>query len=246
MSATVPDRHLPLAGTYNLRDVGGYPTVGGGTTRWRTLLRSDALHRLDHGGWGTLAVRTVVDLREDREHDLAPHAVGGHPVAVRRMPLLGRLGTLPEGWTLADLYRLVVDERGPRLAATVGLLAESGALPAVVHCTAGKDRTGIVVALVLSAVGVDDATVAADYALTSQYLVGDYLLEARERRERLARQGLASSTEAHLACEPDLILGVLARVRELAGDAGTYLVRHGLPEEHLAALRAALVDGPAV
>jgi protein-tyrosine phosphatase len=244
--AAVPDRHLPLAGTYNLRDVGGYPTAGGGTTRWRTLLRGDALHRLDDDGWGTLGVRTVVDLREDAEHDLAPHVVGGHPVVVRRMPLLDRLGSLPKGWTLADLYLRVVDERGPRLAATVGALAEPGALPAVVHCTAGKDRTGIVVALVLSAVGVDDDTIAQDYALTAQYLTGGYVAEARERMQRMDRQGGGSNTAAHFSCEPELILAVLARVRELSGDAGTYLVGHGLPDAHLAGLRAALVEGPAV
>jgi protein-tyrosine phosphatase len=239
----VPDRHLPLAGTYNLRDVGGYPTAGGGTTRWRTLLRADALHRLDDDGWGALGVRTVVDLREDAEHDLAPHVVGGRPVVVHRMPVLDRLGSLPKGWTLADLYLHVVDERGPRLAAAVGALAEPGALPAVVHCTAGKDRTGIVIALVLSAVGVDDASIAEDYALTARYLVGDYVAEARARMDR---QGGRSSSSAHFSCEPELILAVLARVRDAAGDAGTYLLGHGLPEGHLASLREALVEGPAV
>ena len=241
MSAAAFDRHLPLAGTYNLRDVGGYATSGGGTTRWRTLLRADALHRVDEQGWDEIGVRTVIDLREDGEHAKAPHAIGGRPVVVRRMPVLDRLGTLPADWTLAELYRILLDTRGQQVAAAVAALAEPGALPAVVHCTAGKDRTGIVIALTLSAVGVDDATIAADYALTAQYLVGGYIDEARARA-----QAMGGAEVAHFSCEPELILGVLDHVRQTSGDAGGYLVEHGMTTEQLTTLREALVEGPSI
>ncbi len=100
MEFTRQARLISLAGTLNARDLGGYPTKDGGTVRWRTLLRSDALHRLDDAGRAALAgfgLRTVVDLRTDEEVRSAPSALDGTGARIFHVPLFRAeaLGTLP-------------------------------------------------------------------------------------------------------------------------------------------------------
>ena len=164
------DRRIALPGTQNLRDLGGYPAAGGGTVRWRTLLRSDALHRLDDAGraaLGGLGLRTVIDLRTDQEVEAAPSALDGTGARTFHIPLFSdeAISRLPP--ERAAIYRYMIDDCGAAIAAAVGRLCAGGALPGLIHCTAGKDRTGLVAALVLDVIGVPDELIAADYAMSS-------------------------------------------------------------------------------
>ena len=150
-----------------------------------------------------------------------------------------------EDFTLADVYRLIVEDRGPAIAAVVRTLAAPDALPAIVHCTAGKDRTGIVVALVLAAVGVPDEQVAADFAATGLFLAA----LSGDGRQQLLRHGAAGGLDpersAHLlGSDPELILGVLATVRATHGSAAGYLLAHGVTEAELEMLGRQLLDAP--
>lgn len=89
--ALADGRHLRVDGTYNLRDAGGYPTRAGGSVAWRTLFRSDSLHRLDSQGVAGLAgldLRTIVDLRADIEVEQRPSAVAGLPARIIRAPIV--------------------------------------------------------------------------------------------------------------------------------------------------------------
>src|SRR5260370_11311933 len=109
-------RRIALPGTLNLRDLGGYPTSDGGTVRWRTLLRSDALHRLDDTGRAALAgigLRTVVDLRTDEEAAQAPSALDRTGARAFRVPPFRAedLGDLPPA--PAPSYPHMIDGRGP-------------------------------------------------------------------------------------------------------------------------------------
>src|SRR5579875_2087549 len=118
-------------------------------------------------------------------------------------------------------------------------VAEPGALPALVHCTAGKDRTGVLVALTLAALGVPDHLIADDYALSRGYLYG--LTEGG--RARIDTAGLPERFAPELlAAPPQLILAVLERARGQVGSIPGYLLAHGLREQELAALREALVE----
>lgn len=240
------DRRLPLAGTFNLREVRDYAARDGRSVRRGQIYRADALHRLDDDGRAVLrdrGLRTVVDLREPAERKAEPDQLDGIGVTVIERPILNvdpgesrPGGAVPD---LEPLYAWIVSEKGPELAAAVRELAQPDALPALVHCTAGKDRTGIVIALVLSALGVDDDTVAADFAVTELNLGDEF---RRGFLERAAGQGIDPAVLASvLGSDPSLAHQVLAQVRASDGSAAAYLVRHGLSPAELAALEEALL-----
>ncbi len=166
-AADAPERVLPLAGARNLRDLGGYPTVDGRRTRWRILFRADGLHRLEPEGRTALlaaGVRTVVDLRRDDESREHPNPFAGVPeVRYARISLQDvPLEQLAELSSLEDVYRSILENGRAQVADVFRALFAPGALPGVFHCTAGKDRTGIIAALVLSAAGVPEEVVVED------------------------------------------------------------------------------------
>ncbi|MEY3362647.1 MAG: hypothetical protein RLZZ538_190 [Actinomycetota bacterium] len=170
-------RVVPLFAVHNFRDLGGYPTADGRHTRWRTLFRADGLYRLtpeDARIVTNLGVRTVVDLRTSNEvSERGTFPVKDHAVAYHHLPIIdatwGETQT-PEFDDAVDFlvwaYREMLEEAAPRFADAINLLSQQSVLPAVFHCAAGKDRTGILAALVLGVLGVNEAIIAADYGLT--------------------------------------------------------------------------------
>jgi len=171
MTATDPVRHMPLDGTRNVRDTGGYPAADGRRTRWRTLLRSDELTRVPPHAVDLLlelGLRQVIDLRWPEELEQAPNVfVRSSRVRYHSIPLLADDPTPHAG--LAGMYRHVLDARGPQLAEVVRALLEDGGLPAVIGCAAGKDRTGVTIALLLDVCGVPRDVIIDDYALSARY-----------------------------------------------------------------------------
>ena len=132
-------------------------------------------------------VRTVIDLRRSDELQVAPNVfASSSDVSYHHVSLL--LDTPPirrqVPRPLMDTYCVILDQRQEQLRQALTTLAAPGGLPALVHCTAGKDRTGLIVALVLGLAGVPTTTIVEDYALSAQYLVGTYLEEARQRAEK--------------------------------------------------------------
>ncbi len=239
-----PGRHIAVPGTLNCRDAGGYPVAGGGFTAWRRLLRSDGLHHLGAGALemlGSLGLRTVLDLRTSAEAEIAPSpvdAMAQSGALAMRISLIGEdLTEMPAD--LTAIYDYLIDQRGPAIAAAIKSLTRPGGLPGLVHCTAGKDRTGIVVAVALAAVGVPDSFIAADYALSSLYLDPQHTPTIGRIQEST---GLGDRfTAALLASPPELILHTLGRVRRQAGSIAGYLTGHGVTCAELDALRSALV-----
>lgn len=250
-------RHLPLPGTINVRDVGGYPAGPDRRTRWRTLLRSDAVHLLDDAGraeFAQIGLRTVVDLRQPSEVERAPDAFGRLPVRTEHVPLysnaapnglrailFGAAGDTQDrrAITLRAVYDFLVDHCGPEIATAIRDLAAPGALPALVHCSAGKDRTGIVVAFALDIAGVDDADIIADYALTGQYVNADRQDALRQIAGSADLSSLAVNAELFTS-PPEVIRTTLGRVRAAYGSVRGYLTHHGATDAELDALAAAL------
>jgi protein-tyrosine phosphatase len=219
-----------MKGTRNLRDLGGYPTVDGRRTRWRTLFRSDCLDQLDDAGQAWLinaGLRTIIDLRDDEEVTTNPNVFAGSGrVSYRRMPFFD--GRLPPDLVpdLSQGYRRELDLRGERLREIFEAVAEPGALPVLIHCAAGKDRTGIVVGLLLAAAGVSREIIGQDYALSEQCLGPEYLVESRAW---IARQGLDWESWAHLfVTPPERMEMTLDYVDQRWGGTEAYLLAHDL------------------
>jgi protein-tyrosine phosphatase len=241
----LPERHLPLPGTYNVRDLGGYPTSDGRVTRWRTFFRADSLHRLtpeaqtallDHG------VRSIIDLRRSDELHAAPNVFArSTTIRYHHLSLLVDAVLPPvEPQPLCDTYRHLLDERQEQIGAALRTLTTPWTLPAVVHCTAGKDRTGLIVALVLGLVGVPDETIVADYALSAAYLQGPFVEETRQRA--LARGYTWEQYLPLTRCPPEFMRTTLQHVQERYGGMAAYARTIGLTREHLDYLRQTLVE----
>lgn len=174
---TVVDRWLQLEGLDNVRDVGGLPIAGGGTTRPGVLLRSASLHYVTPADVRhlveTFGLSLVLDLRTAREIDedgpTAVAAAGVETVALTFIPEEGR--ALPETGDDTDPltrnYLGYLADRPENVVEAVRRLAAPQAGPALVHCAAGKDRTGVLCALVLDAIGVERDAVVDDYALSA-------------------------------------------------------------------------------
>ena len=236
-----PPRHLKFAGTYNFRDVGGYPARNGGTTRWRTLFRSDSPHRLSEADRASLiecGLRSAIDLRQAEELAEAPNVFAASAqVTYRHLPLLNDTPSMPEVLpTLVEIYRSILDDRSEQVGAALAALATPGALPAVVNCTAGKDRTGLIVALVLGLAGVPEETIVTDYALSGTCLAGVYLEEARRRAEA---QGF--SYDLLVLCGPGFIRTTLAHLKKRYGGIEAYVRTTGLGDAEINQLRRAVV-----
>lgn len=236
-----------VPGVYNLRDTGGYAAAEG-TTRWQKLLRSDGLHRLGDGAHvqlTQLGVAHVLDLRSSGERAAYPSRLDGLDAIVHHVPIFesAEPTALAANTTgLASVYDRIVDQHGTRLAEALRVILSVGDAEAVlVHCTAGKDRTGIVVGFALAAVGVAVEDVAADYALTAANLAGawaDEMLASVQRRGHVLTDGIVELVTASPA---PVMAALLVRVSLEYGSVAQYLRAHGLTEDELGLLQRSLV-----
>jgi protein-tyrosine phosphatase len=205
------------------------------------LMRCEALPALERGEeLRGLGLHTAIDLREpvERHLDRVDLAIDG--VQVHELPVLAGRVDPNESPGLVGVYREIINRCGDTLAQAVLTLSAPRALPALVFCAAGKDRTGLVCGLVLSAIGVDEADVARDYAISGANVTGAFQaqLQARAEEAGVTTQSLAVKLNA----PPELILGALEHVREQHGGVRAYLGRHGVGERDLESLESALVD----
>jgi protein-tyrosine phosphatase len=232
--AALTERHLRIAGTRNLRDVGGYPAGAGRRTRWRTLLRTDALDQLPAASQAVLhdlGIRQVIDVRWGHEVDARPNVFrASDRVRYRNLPLMPD-EAVPEG--IAATYRHMYDTRAAALASIARALVEPDGLPAVIGCAAGVDRTGVTVGLLLSAVGVPPDVVAGDYALSAQSFSGD----GTDSGLNDWRGGSVT-----LDCRPEYMLEALDHLERVHGGAVALLEREGFGGEDLARLRELLTE----
>jgi protein-tyrosine phosphatase len=239
-------RNVSFSSSYNFRDVGGYPGLDGRPVRWRRLYRADALHRLEGPDWETFAelgVKTVIDLRRATEvetHGRIRHYDGldyrnlvlkhlawedvDHPVDADH-----------ERW-IADRYLNFIDDGHDALHGALSVIADPAAAPVVVHCMAGKDRTGVTLALTLSLLGVSDKDIAEDYALTTTSMQGlvEYL--------KVHNPAVVEGNEHMFDSPPGAMLLFLSDLRERHGTVEQYVRSIGLTSEQLTAMRDHLLD----
>jgi protein-tyrosine phosphatase len=187
-SIITAERRLPLEGPDNFRDLGGYATADGRTVRWGRLYRSNelsSLTRRDLDYLSGLDVKLLCDFRSDREREQKPNRAlasespetldlpveqeGMDPSALQEKIRTGGIAALWSEKKMHSAYRAFVTEHSARWAALFRRIARPENLPALVHCTGGKDRTGFASALVLLALGVPEEMVFEDYLLTNRY-----------------------------------------------------------------------------
>ncbi|MFG6279458.1 tyrosine-protein phosphatase [Microbacterium sp. 5K110] len=232
-----------VSGATNFRDVGGLP-AGSGRTRSGVLFRSGNLRHVDDEGLETLralGLRRIVDLRDDDEVRHAPSRLTGLDVDVRRLPLfLGSVESFFErDISLGELYDELISDSPARIVAAVRAIA--GAQPVLVHCTVGKDRTGVTVAIALAAAGVDRDAVVADYARTESLLPAE--------RNRLIVSGIRAlhpenrhAEELATRSPAPVMRALLERLDAEHGSPAGFLRAHGVTDDELAGLRDALVE----
>jgi protein-tyrosine phosphatase len=255
----VHQRRLKLEGPVNFRDLGGYATADGRHVRWGRVYRSDSLESLtpaDIARLDELGIRLVCDLRRDEERAAAPSRVDGHgDVRIEHLPIGGiaaetkdMAGRMLRGEIqavsaamMADVYLTILDLHPDSFGAVVAHAADAAELPMVIHCTAGKDRTGVASALLLAVLGVEDATIAADYELSTEF-------QARARvaavRPQLEAAGVEfEKVEAYFLAPRAVIADTLGGVRERYGSVEGYLTKHaGIEPKTLDKLRGLLVS----
>jgi protein-tyrosine phosphatase len=251
------ERILDWEGALNARDTGGLPTRDGGRIRPGALVRSDVLTRLTESGRQALVdhgVRTIIDVRGgnelDRDEGKYPFRDHSQRPDVRYLNVpfvVGRAADEREmlharyqaAKNREELNRIDLDAHADGIGAIVCAVADAEPGGVLVHCHAGKDRTGTVVALILSLLGVADDAIADDYALTAlnlEPLIIDWLDEMSQdvtERDRLRRLA---------APRREAMLDTLAHVRERYGGAEQYLLSVGVSAEQIDRLRARLVD----
>lgn len=254
------ERVLSLQGGCNFRDIGGYRTRHGASTRWGKVFRAGVLAYLteeDHAPLRNLQVRAICDLRRVREREVEPTrwphgnvtglAWDDDPIAPTIRRLAANHPQTAAGMfdAMIEFYRALPAWMAPRIGSMFATIGQ-GDVPLVVHCAAGKDRTGVAVAVLLRALGVTEQTVMEDYLLTNAS--GNFEEFIRSRHQ--AHLGLTDSHSPLLAMPAEMrrVLfsadaAFLEAAFEQIGDVEEYLSKTaGVSPQVLDGVRTALLE----
>ena len=240
------ERRIVLEGAVNFRDQGGYPTENGRFVTWRRLFRSDSLHDLTESDvqtiTGTLGLTTIVDLRsinsvlEDGRGLLALSGMAYH-----NYPFLERRGIEPPtsgsdpGERLTAIYQWILLNAGTLMAQAFNALAQDVNQPALFHCNAGKDRTGVLGATLLSVLGVSREDVVADFLMTNEVIDG---ILARIKK----MPGFQDSTRDGIMAPQSAIEKFLDVMQREFGGPESYLLRNGVQQETINVFKESMLE----
>jgi protein tyrosine/serine phosphatase len=240
-------RHVFLEGAWNFRDLGGYAGQDGRCVRWQRLYRADSLHRLtaaDLARLSSLRMRTVIDLRTSSEVAKGRVPADLELVAWHHVPVIDVLPPRDayDRWATpseaARQYLAMFEGASSSVTAFLGLICDETSYPLVYHCFAGKDRTGVLTALVLGLLGVADDDIAADYALST--LAMQHLLEWLQEQYGGSTE-LQASAPAILSADPATMAAFLEQFRAAHGSFEAYATQLGHPDAG-ARLQAILLE----
>jgi len=241
-------RDIELGNLFNVRDLGGHLTAGGRHVRWGRVYRAASLHQLDPehvDDWNRLGLRTLVDLRRRRERE-----AGGWPSFLDSARVCS-LPMIPDDWTLAkssfatpllhicEAYDQMRRLGGEAVRSTFELLADPDSYPLMFFCIAGKDRTGIMAAVLLSSLGVADDAVLDDFELSGDRVMA--LVDHLRARGGLDDNPMINQPEEILRAPRAAMASALTRLREDHGSVEGYLTWCGVTDEVLDAVRVNLL-----
>ena len=248
-----PNRHLDLEGVYNLRDLGGYPTPSGRQTRWKMFLRCGSMHRMtlksqtaliDHG------VRTIIDLRTTQETQEQPNVFAqSSAVTYQHYNMIGdepldessvtaASGEIAE--QILNSYRTFLDQRKRQIGQILVTLSSPDTCPVVFHCAGGKDRTGIISALLLEIAGVPRHLIAQDYGLSARYLLERYCSE--HAPPGVSAENFTWQDFQRQFCPPQAMVSVLTYLQQQYNGARGYARLVGLTDNQINGLRDAILE----
>lgn len=239
---------LSVDGLVNVRDLGGMVTADGRAIRAGRVIRSDNPKALTEVGLEQLRLQiapsTVIDLRIPLEfrregYDLGPG------IEIVNCPMTPQSGVNQEQIdagmcdNLIDDYMRQIEVNGRYVIEALSVIADPARQPVVVHCTAGKDRTGIIIAMLLDILGVEHEHIVADYHVTTKNMAP--VIERIRTAPVFRENGLASAPDWIFASDPETMEGFLARMTETYGGAEAWALAEGLTPEQIASLRASLL-----
>lgn len=245
-----PQRLIALEAVHNFRDLGGYPTKDGQSTKWRTLFRADGLYRLttqDAQAVVDLGVKTVIDLRTDNElKTRGTFPVDEFPVAFHHLSIIDATWNEVETPVIEDTveflvwaYREMLENASSKFVDAINVIASTDVLPLVFHCAAGKDRTGVLAAFVLAILGVPDEIIAADYGLTE--LGMKRLIKWAEVSQPDLATAYANMPARFAAADPRAMAIILDDLNTKHGSVYNFVREIGVSEQTATTLRDTLL-----
>ena len=242
-------RFLDLEGSFNTRDIGGYPTRDGAVTAWNSIYRSDHLNLLtdrDLDKISSLGIQTVIDLREPGRRDAYPNRLPEGVVSRNlpiyddtkplHLPVLIRRSSISSHFLAS--YVEYLEEWGERFVPIFEVLADPDAYPVLYHCSNGKDRAGVLTALLLDLAGVNRELIISDFSL-SNHPIDDVIEKFIEHEEgtMLMRVGVPRDELAELmGVRSQWIISLLEHIDSTYGSTRQYLSHIGVAEEILTAV----------
>jgi protein-tyrosine phosphatase len=245
-------RRIDFEGSFNFRDLGGWRTTDGRSVRWQRLYRADSVHLMTEAdvkrAHEDLGVRTLIDLRSEMEVQFGSVGALGELVTSRiHAPVTSRAVDAPVAAAqsadrspeaMVEQYLGILDHSSDLVVEAVEALSSDEALPGVFFCAAGKDRTGVLAAVVLGAIGVRDEDIVADYVLTEESIEAIITRFASNENAPAMYRDLPPS---HFAPFAETMERVIEGVRERYGSFADYLTSRGLPPDALRSLRESLI-----
>ena len=253
------ERLVALEGALNWRDLGGYPTADGRVTKWDRVYRSDGLDQLTDADLDVVAelgIKLVVDFRVDREVDENPSRLADHPdVRCQRLPIGGDevegksiLDVIRDGelkpYTIEEMaatYERLLEGFGATFGDVMRHAADPANHPMVFHCTAGKDRTGLMAMLLLGALGVSDHDIVTDYELTTHYRSNKRLAILGPELEKVGVD--LEAVRPYLTAQAPVMAATVERLHRDYGSIEAFLAaKAGVDSDTVDALRAHLLE----
>jgi protein-tyrosine phosphatase len=243
----IKSRHLDWPECYNARDLGGLPLGDGRVTRWKSIVRSDLLGRLTAEGKQALidyGVRTIIDLRRLEEVEQDPPARfedRDHLIAYFNIPIERNnpeaIQLIKQAYWIGEIYCIILDYYFAAIAEILRAIANAQPGGVAFHCYAGKDRTGMISALLLGLVGVPAETIAEDYEASQTRLL---VLDQKTGEDAVYKDD--EEFQRRWLATKEAMLYMLGHLDQKYGGVEPYLRQAGLTEVEIDRLKRRLVD----